>query len=292
LTNVQIRPDFTRMRLKILFSIVCGLAFPSFAAEMPVSEIGARAAAGDSKAMVSLGLAYRDAGLPAVAAEWFCRAAASDEPEGHFWCGRSLTLGFGRQADARQGQVHLERAANSGSAAAALLLGRRTAGPDAERWFETAGRLGSAEGDFRLGLLLDRQGRGAAAIEAYSRAAELGYAPAFNALGLARLNGGTDAREAAILAKSAFIRGAELGDQASQLNAGMQMSEADPAAAFRYLSLAMTGPNAQIRLLAAQSQARTAARLGISEVERLEQTIAPEIEASRSAARHRKGVQD
>jgi len=219
-------------------------------AETPLAEIGARAEAGDTRAMVELGLAYRDDGLASVAADWFCRAAAQGETGGLFWCGRSLLLGFGRPSDGAAGRAMLEAAAGGGNADAALLLGAHSGAEDAIRWFALAGRLGAAEGDFRLGLLLDRRGERAAALAAYSRAADGGFAAAHNAVGVALANLGLGDPETRRRALDAFVRGARLGDQSAQLNAALELLAVDPREARRYLSLAATGRDGRIREIA------------------------------------------
>jgi len=278
------------MRLRILILIGVGISLPGAATESSIDIVGARAAAGEPAAMVELGLAYRDAGLPGVAADWFCKAAESNDPDANFWCGRSLLHGFGRPRDEHSGRSHLERAADKGSAAAALLLGERTTGEESEQWFGIAGRMGSPEGDYRLGLLLDRRGRQDAAIDAYSRAADRDYGPALNALGIVLLKG-TDG-DAAARARGAFVRGAELGDQSARLNAGILISKEDPAAAFRYLSLAIFGSNRQIRQAAAEMRQRVSLSLNSSETERLEKLVASEIEVSLKRAQPRIGASD
>jgi len=273
------------MRLSIVLALSVGLSVPGTAAELPIDEVGTRAAAGEPAAMVELGLAYREAGLPTVAADWFCAAAESGHPDADFWCGRSLIRGFGRSIDAKRGRIHLERAAANGSAAAALLLGARTIGGESERWFEIAGRSGAPEGDFRLGLLLDRQGKRAAAVEAYARAAEQGFGPALNAIGIGLLNTAGNDPAMRLRAQDAFVRGAELGDQSAQLNAALLLTTVDPTTALKYLSLAMAGKNPQIRLMAAQTRANISQILGSSETERVETLVAPEIEPIAKAFR-------
>lgn len=230
------------------------------AAQTPVAVLGERALAGDARAMVELGLAYREDGHAAVAADWFCRAASQGAADGLFWCGRSLLLGYGRTAESEAGRAMLAAAADAGSADAALLLGEHSDGTAAERWFATAGRLGAAEGDYRLGLLLERRGDRDGALSALRRAAARDFAAAHNALGVALANAADGAPAARRDALDAFIRGARLGDQAAQLNAGLELLAADPARAREYLAQAAAGRDRSIRELAGRLLERAASR--------------------------------
>jgi len=247
---------FIRAAVARALGALLACASPPVAADTPLAELGARAFAGDAKAMVELGLAYREGGLASVAADWFCLGATKGETDALFWCGRSLLLGFGRTVDAGAGRAMLESAVDAGSADAALLLGLHAAGAEAERRFAAAGRLGAPEGDYRLGLLLDRRGDRGGALSAYRRAAENGSVPAHNAIGIALANAGKADPEMRARALDAFIRGARLGDQAAQLNAGLELMETDPTAAERFLEQAATGRDGRIRELAEQARDR------------------------------------
>jgi hypothetical protein len=237
-----------------------------------LAAIGARAEAGDAAAQIELGHAYRRAGLGAVAAEWYCRAASADFPEGLYRCsaGRDRAL--------------LARAAGLGHARAALALGKleEPADPDlALRHYARAAELGSGEGAYRAGLLLERCCARAQAQAFWRRAIELGHWPAANALALSLLNDPalrSDGDAHALLA-----RAAEAGDQAARFNLA-ELSADDPERAYRLYALAGAGPNPGLRAAAIDRLAALERVLPAERIAGLRARLAGEIALTRELA--------
>lgn len=210
-------------------------AGPALGRNVDLTTLGARAEAGDPFAQVELGHAYRRAGLGAVAADWYCRAAASDFPEGLYRCAAGSDAGM------------LGRAAALGHAPSALTLGRLAETNDpalAARHYARAAELGSGEGAYRAGILLERRGALAQAREFWRRALDLGYWPAASDLALALLNDPTRRSDAEALALLA--RAAQAGDQTARFNLA-ELSTDDPERAYRLYALAGAGPHPGLR---------------------------------------------
>ncbi|MCM0020200.1 MAG: hypothetical protein NBV67_09425 [Tagaea sp.] len=241
------------------------------AAQSPdLAAIGARAQAGDPAAQVELGHAYRRAGLGAVAAEWYCRAAEADFPEGLHRCAA------GRDA------AMLARAVELGHAASALALGRLADTDElALRHFGRAAELGAGEGAYRAGLLLERRGARAQAHAFWRRAVELGYWPAANDLALALLNDPARAGEGE--AHALLARAAEAGDQAARFNLA-ELSAGDPETAYRLFALAGAGPNPGLRAAAIDRLAALERFLPAERIGALRASLAREIAVTRERA--------
>lgn len=212
-------------------------AGPALGQNIDLVTLGARAEAGDPSAQVELGQAYRRAGLGGVAADWYCRAAASDFPEGLYRCADGRDVGM------------LSRAVALGHAPSALALGR-LAEPDdpglAANHYARAAELGSGDGAYRAGILLERRGALAQAREFWRRALDLGHWPAANDLALALLNDPARGPEAEAQARALLARAVSAGDQAARFNLG-ELSTDDPERAYRLYALAGAGPNPGLR---------------------------------------------
>lgn len=261
-----------RLILLAVFAI-CG-ADSGLGQGLDLAALGARAEAGDPAAQIQLGHAYRRAGLGAVAADWYCRAAAVDFPEGLHRCaaGRDVAM--------------LARAASLGHAPSALTLGR-LAEPDdpalAARHFARAAELGSGEGAYRAGLLAERRGDIAAARELWRVALDRGHWPAANDLALSLLNDPVRAADADAQASALLARAAQAGDQAARFNLA-ELSAADPEGAYRLYALAGAGPNPGLRGAAIDRLAALERVLAPARISELRARLAPEIAATRELA--------
>ena len=136
--------------------------------------------AGDSEAMVNLGLLLRDRD-PVVAQAWWQRAAAVGNTEAMVGLGLLL-----RDRDPVAAQAWWERAAAAGNTEAMVNLGLLLRGRDpvaAQAWWQRAAAAGNTEAMVNLGLLL--RGRDPAAAQAWwERAAAAGNTEAMVGLGL------------------------------------------------------------------------------------------------------------
>jgi|GEM_PF-6137939 len=281
-----------RLKLLAILAVAIVSSARAGASELSIAELGARAIAGDRQAMVALGQSYRKSGAAGAATDWFCAAADLDDPDGLYWCGRSYWMGYGRAKDETTARARLARAVDGGNARAALLLGRISEADAAEAWFARAAQLGAPEGDYRLGLMLERRAQRTMALDAFARAASRDYTPALNALGLAFLNLPDRDADAVGQAKAHLRRAAELGDQSARLNMGDLLLHEDRGAAFRFLTLAMAGADPRIGRAAEQRRASLDKALGAATVARLLLELAPEIEATRNEAQRRTDVPD
>jgi TPR repeat protein len=257
------------IRLVVFAICVAGSAHaqgPDFAA------IGARAEAGDPAAQVQLGHAYRRAGLGAVAADWYCRAAAADFPEGLHRCaaGRDTAM--------------LARAVELGHAPSALTLGNLAEADDPDRalrHFTRAAELGSGRGAYRAGLRHERRGDRAQAHAFWRRALDLGHWPAANDLALALLN--EPARRSEAEALALFARAAEAGDQTARFNLA-ELSADDPERAYGLYALAGAGPNPGLRAAAIDRLAALERSLPAERIATLRARLAGDIALTREFA--------
>jgi TPR repeat protein len=261
-----------RLILLAVFAI-CG-AKSGLGQDLDLAALGARAEAGDPAAQVELGHAYRRAGLGAVAADWYCRAAALDFPEGLYRCaaGRDIAL--------------LTRAASLGHAPSALALGRLAEPEDAAlaaRHFARAAELGSGSGAYRAGLLAERRGDIQAAREFWRAAVERGHWPAANDLALSLLNEPTRPAGAEPQARALLARAAQAGDQTARFNLA-ELSADDPERAYRLYALAGAGPSPGLRAAAIDRLAALERGLAPARIAELRARIAPEIALTRELA--------
>jgi TPR repeat protein len=247
----------------------CGAA-PGLAQSPDLAALGARAEAGDPAAQVELGNAYRRAGLGAVAAEWYCRAAERDFPEGLHRCARAPAM--------------LERAAALGYAPSALALGRHAEADDPGRaaaHFARAAELGSGEGAYRAGLLAERSGEVESARAFWRRAIDLGHWTAANDLALSLLN--DPARRDEAQARRLLARAAAAGDQSARFNLA-ELSPDDPEAAYRLYALAGAGPHPGLRSAAIDRLAALERVLAPARIAELRAGLAAEIAVTRERA--------
>lgn len=258
-------------------------AVPALAQNVDLAALGARAEAGDAAAQVSLGHAYRRAGLGAVAADWYCRAAAADFPEGLYRCAA------GRDASM------LARAAERGHAPSALALGR-LAEPDdpdiAARHYARAAELGSGAGAHLAGLLAERRGERAQARAFWRRALDLGHWPAANDLALASINDPARLPDAEDRARALLARAAQEGDQAARFNLAELFATDEPERAYRLYALAGAGPNPGLRSAAIDRLAGLERFLAPARIAPLRASLAEEIALTRERARRRADAPD
>lgn len=257
--------------IRLVVFAICG-AGSALAQTPDLAAIGARAEAGDPAAQIELGHAYRRAGLGAVAAEWYCRAAAVEFPEGLHRCaaGRDTAM--------------LARAAELGHAASALALGNLAEADDPERalrHFTRATALGSGVGAYRAGLLHERHGDRALAQAFWRRALDLGHWPAANDLALALLN--EPARPSEAEAHALLARAAEAGDQTARFNSAELWAD-DPERAYRLYALAGAGPNPGLRAAAIDRLAALERMLPAERIADLRAGLAAEITVTRALA--------
>jgi hypothetical protein len=250
-------------------------AEPALGQNVDLAAIGARAEAGDAAAQVELGHAYRRAGLGAVAADWYCRAATADFPEGLYRCAAGRDAGM------------LARAAGRGHAPSALALGRLVEPDDpqaAARHFAQAADLGSGAGAHLAGLLAERRGERVQAREFWRRAIELGWWKAANDLALASLNDPARPPDAEANARALLARAAQDGDQAAMFNLA-ELSTDEPERADRLYALAGAGANPGLRAAALDRLASLERFLAPDRIAALRAGLAEEIALTRERAR-------
>jgi len=150
-----------------------------------------------------------DAGEPEVVVELAARAARGDA-EAELALARAYDHGRGLAHDPLAVLAGYRRAAERGSVAAALVLGRAAElglsgapvdAAEAARWYAAAAEGGSAEGEFHGARLKADAGDEDAAVAALTRAAEHGHAEAALRLAKCYAQGLGVARDAAIAAR-------------------------------------------------------------------------------------------
>jgi localization factor PodJL len=136
--------------------------------EPALTQLMAKANAGDPKAAMSLGLKYADGdGVPANDAKafgWLEIAAEAGEPVAQYRLGTLYERGRGIPADMRQALHWYGEAAKRGNRRAMHNLAVVYAGgtgaernfPEALRWFTDAAELGLTDSQFNLGVLYER----------------------------------------------------------------------------------------------------------------------------------------
>ena len=217
--------------------------------------------AGDTEAMVNLGLLLRDRD-PAAAQAWWERAAAAGNTDAMYRLG--LLLG---DRDPAAAQAWWERAAAAGNTDAmyglGLLLGDRDPAA-AQAWWERAAAAGDTDAMVNLGLLL-RDRDPAAAQAWWERAAAAGNTDAMYGLGLLLRD-----RDPAA-AQAWWERAATAGDTDARDSLKVLLADRDPAAAQARSSALgergrQPGPRARARSptwrLAARGCSRRIARRG------------------------------
>jgi TonB family protein len=218
--------DFPIMSLARVVAVICCLASCCFspAQSTPdLSQVQAKAEAGDAKAQTQIGLALAsgDGVSPdeARAVEWFRKAANQGDAAGEYYLGEMCFSGRGIEKDEKEAAVWLQKAADQHEPRALFNLGGmylNGAGvkKNEKRAFELtrqAAEQGLAAGQFGLGSMY-ANGLGVTrdlqeAARWYTKAIEQGDAPAMNNLAWLRMNSSDlslrDSTEALSLAERA-----------------------------------------------------------------------------------------
>jgi TPR repeat protein len=138
------------------------------ASAAPITELQAKAGAGDAAAERDLGLKYLAGdgveSNEAEAARWLIGAAYKGEPTAEYWLGTLYARGRGVPVDAFQADHWYEAAAIQGNVRAMHNLavanfrglGRDKNDTEAAKWFEKAAELGLSDSQYNLAVFYER----------------------------------------------------------------------------------------------------------------------------------------